>query len=413
MLLPHALRCLQHANVRRFFAGQSISLVGSWMQSVAMGWLVYRLTGRSEMLGLVAFLSQVPVFLFATWAGSLADRVDRRRMVMATQANALVQATLLAALTFTGQVQVWHLLVLSVMLGLTYAFEIPARHALLADIAGADTPNAVALNSTVVNVARVAGPALAGLLVASVGEAWCFALNAVSFVATLSALARMQGLARPAAAPARGWRHLVDGVAYARRTVMVRALLSLSLVASFFALPYQTLMPLIAARQLGGGAALLGRLLACAGAGALAGALLLLVRKDGGGLARRVGWGAALLASGLLGLSLARTPLAAGLSLCLTGFGFITQLAGTMTLLQGLVPRELRGRVMGLFSTLFVGATPFGALAGGWAAAQLGAPLTVRIGACVLALGALAFHLSLPGLRREAPAQHPGLAALP
>ncbi|HET9449899.1 MAG TPA: MFS transporter, partial [Aggregicoccus sp.] len=238
MLLPHALRCLQHANVRRFFAGQSISLVGSWMQSVAMGWLVYRLTGKSQMLGLVAFLSQVPVFLFATWAGSLADRVDRRRMVMATQANALVQATLLAALTFSGLVQVWHLMVLSVMLGLTYAFEIPARQALLADIAGADTPNAVALNSTVVNVARVAGPALAGLLVASVGEAWCFALNAVSFVATLSALARMQGLARPAVEASRGWRHLADGVAYARRTVMVRALLSLSLVASFFALPY-------------------------------------------------------------------------------------------------------------------------------------------------------------------------------
>ena len=255
---PPLLRCLRHPNLRRFFAGQSVSLVGSWMQSVALSWLVYRLTGSSELLGLVTFLSQVPVFLFATWAGSLADRVDRRRMVMLTQGNALAQAALLALLTFTGLVQVWHLLALSVMLGMTYAFEIPARQALLADLAGEDISNAVALNSTVVNMARVAGPALAGVLVASVGEAWCFLLNALSFLATLTALARMRGVPRPAVTKARGLQHLVDGARYAGRTSMVRALLLLSLAASFCALPYQTLMPLIAARQLGGDAAMSG-----------------------------------------------------------------------------------------------------------------------------------------------------------
>lgn len=394
--------------MRRYFAAQALSQVGSWMQSVAMSWLVYRLTGEAVWLGVTTFLQQLPVFLFSTWAGSLADRLPRRRIVVLTQTNALVQAGVLALLTFSGAVRPWHLPPLAMMLGLSHAFEIPARHALLAEIAGEDVPNAVALNSTLVNTARLAGPALAGLLVAWAGEAWCFLLNALSFALPLWALLRMRV---PPHVPhaARGLGHLLEGLAYARDSAMIRALLLLALVASLTALPYQTLMPLVASRQLGGGAALLGQLLSSAGAGALAGAVVLLVRRDLGGLARRVGVGAALMALGLLGLSFARAPWAASAALACVGFGFITHQAGTMTLLQGLAPLALRGRVMGLLSLVFIGTVPFGALAFGALANRWGAAPVLRVGGLLALLSALRFHLALPGLRERVAGQHPTL----
>src|SRR6266498_6138265 len=222
---PHALRSLQRRELRLFFAGQGISLAGTWMQSVAQAWLVWRLTRSSEMLGLVNFLGQVPVFLFGIWAGSLADRLPRRRVVLFTQANAIVQAALLAGLTLAGVVRPWHVVALSGMLGLTWAFEIPARQALLADLAGEDMPNAIALNSSIVNAARVAGPALAGLVVASVGEGWAFALNAASFAGTYYALLVMRLSPQPLAIGSRR-AHVLEGIAYAGGTSHVRALLA-------------------------------------------------------------------------------------------------------------------------------------------------------------------------------------------
>jgi MFS family permease len=424
MPLPHALRSLRHRNVRLFLSGQAVSLVGSWMQGVAMSWLAWRLTGSAQLLGLVTFLSQVPVFFLAPWAGSLADRLPRRRMVQATQVNAMLQAAAAATLAFTGVVQPWHLLVLAAMLGLTYAFEIPARHALLADISGEDSPNAVALNSTVVNLARVVGPTLAGVVVATVGEAWCFLLNALSFLATLGAL---QALRLPPHAPPQGrmatWHHLVEGLSFATGTPWVRRVLLLSLFASLFALPYQTLMPVYAEQVLGGGPRTLGQLLAAAGAGALTGAVLLLLRRHGGGsIAPRVGVGAVLLGSGLLGAAAAsrapaglQLPLALG-ALVLAGGGFITQFASTMTLLHAEVPERLRGRVLGLFSMLFVGMTPFGALAGGTAAAHVGTPPTLGVGGALVLLAGAWFLRP----RRPAPARstersppHPPQAGLP
>src|SRR6266540_6669852 len=211
MSWPNALRSLRHRNLRLFFAGQTVSLVGSWMQSVAQGWLVYRLTHSTRLLGLVGFLAQLPVFLFGVWAGSLADRVPRRRIILMTQTNALVQASLLAALTLTGFVRAWMLLLLAAMLGLSYAFEIPARQALLGEIAGEDMPNALALNSSVVNGARVVGPALAGWAVAALGEGVCFAINAVSFAGTIFAVAVMEvPPTRPHVGSRRG--HLLDGL---------------------------------------------------------------------------------------------------------------------------------------------------------------------------------------------------------
>jgi MFS family permease len=405
---PHALRSLARRDLRLFFGGQAVSLAGTWMQSVAQSWLVWRLTRSSEMLGLVNFLGQAPVFLFAIWAGSIADRHPRRRVVLATQANAIVQATLLAALTLTGAVRPWHVVVLATMLGMTYAFEIPARQALMADLAGEHLSNAIALNSSIVNAARIVGPALAGVVVAAVGEGFAFALNAVSFLGTYWALLVIRPPPQPAATGSRR-AHVLEGLAYAGKTAHVRALLALLAASSFFAMPYQTLLPVLVSDVLGGGARLYGVLLACAGTGALAGAIGLLLRKQLRGLGRRVAIGATLLGAGLVAVSLARSPLAAGAALVVVGFGFITQMAGTMTLLQGLAPVEMRGRVMGLFSMLFVGVTPFGALVAGFAASRLGVPTTLLAGAIVVLLASAVFHAALPRLRKIVLAAHPTL----
>jgi len=406
---PRPLRSLQNRSLRLFFAGQAVSLAGTWMQSVAQGWLVWRLTHSAELLGLVGFLGQLPVSLFGIWAGSLADRFPRRRVVLFTQANAIVQAALLAAVTLLGVVQAWHVVVLAFMLGLTYAFEIPARQALLADVAGEDMPNAIALNSSIVNAARAVGPALAGWAVAAIGEGWCFALNAVSFAGTFYALWVMPTPPQPRSEG--GQRaHLAEGLRYAWRTPHVRSLLLLLAGSSLLAMPYATLLPVVASEVLHGGATLFGWLQALAGVGAFGGAVLLLLRRGLGGLARRVAVGSTLLGAGVLALGLSRsTPLSLA-ALAVTGLGFITQMAGTMTLLQGLCPRELRGRVMGLFSTLFVGVTPFGALAYGLAAHRVGVPVTLAVGGSAVLLASLAFHLSVPRLRRLMAAAHPHLA---
>lgn len=402
MAWPHALRALRHRNLRLFFGGQMVSLSGSWMQSVAQGWLVYRLTGSPQVLGLVGFLSQVPVFLFGIWAGSLADRLPRRAMVVGTQVNALLQASALAALTLSGAVRPWHLFPLSFMLGLTYAFEIPARQALLGEIAGADMPNALALNSTVVNGARMVGPAIAGWLVAAVGEGWCFALNAVSFLGTIAALVAMRLPPRAPAAPGAERGHLVAGLGYAWRTPPVRALLLLLAVTSFFAMPYTTLLPVLAKDALGGDARLLGLLMASAGLGALAAGLVLMVRRGLAGLGRGVALGATLLGTGLAGAALSRHVLLSCAALAVAGFGYLSQAAGTMTLLQSTAPPALRGRVMGLFSTLFIGVAPFGALALGFAAQRVGVRAALLGGGLAAVLASGLFHRALPRLAAAA-----------
>lgn len=404
-----AVPALRHRNLRLFFAGQCVSLVGTWMQSVAQGWLVYRLTGSTAMLGLLGFLAQVPVFLFGILAGSLADRYPRRRIVLFTQVNAVLQATVLAAVTLSGAVRPWMLLVLVALLGLSNAFEIPARQALLGEIAGEDMPNALALNSSVVNGARAVGPALAGWAVAALGEGVCFAVNAVSFAGTIWALAVMDLPPPPRPQPGSRSGHLLEGLAYAGRTHHVRALLLLLSVTSFFGLPYLSLLPAFAKDVLGGDARLLGTMQACAGVGALVAGVSLVLRRGLRGLGRRVALGAAALGLGLAGLALSRRPALACAALVLVGFGFLTQAAGTMTLLQGLAPAEMRGRVMGLFSTLFIGTTPFGSLAGGVAAGRFGVARVLLAGAVVVLLAAAVFQALLPRLRRTVLAQYPTL----
>ncbi len=414
MRLPHPLRSLAHRNLRLFFGGQCISLVGTWMQTVAQAWLVYRLTHSTELLGLVAFLSQIPVFLFGIWAGSLADRFPRRGVVLATQVNATIQAGVLAALTLSGTVRAWHVLPLSFMLGLSNAFEIPARQALLGEIAGPDMPNAVALNSSIFNAARVVGPGLAGLVLVEVGEGWCFLLNALSFGGTIWALVVMDVPARPASRAA-AVSHLREGIAYAAGVPYLRALLALIACSAFFGISYSALLPAFAADVLGGGAGLLGVLQASAGLGALAGAVSLLVRRGGiRGLGRRVAVGASALGVGLALFTVWRQRELCSAALVLAGFGMVTQAAGTNSLLQGLAPEEMRGRVMGLYSTLFIGMTPFGALAGGFAAHRIGPVRTLQVGVAVLLAASAVFHAALPRLRRataEARPERPASAA--
>ncbi|BDG08415.1 MFS transporter [Anaeromyxobacter paludicola] len=407
MRWPHSLRSLSHRNLRLFFAGQCVSLTGTWMQSVGQGWLVYRLTHSSELLGVIGFLAQLPVFVFGVYAGSVADRHPRRKVVLATQINATLQAAIMAVLTLTGVVRPWHLMPLALMLGMSYAFEIPARQALLGEIAGESMSNAVALNSSIVNAARVVGPAIAGYVVAAIGEGWCFALNALSFLGTIWALLVMElPKEEPRPAAHRG-AHLLEGLAYAGKTPLVRALLALLAFQSFFAMPFLTLLPLFAGDVLHGGPRMLGSLQAATGVGALVAAVLLMLRTGLRGLGRRVGFGATLLGLGLVAFSQSRTPALSLAALVVAGFGFISQSTGSLTLLQGLAPAEMRGRVMGLFSTIFVGLTPFGSLLGGLAAGRFGAPRTLLVGGLMLAAASAVFHLALPRLRRTVLPQHP------
>jgi MFS family permease len=398
---PRALRSLSNRNLRLFFAGQSVSLVGSWMQNVAQGWLVYRLTQSATLLGTAGFLSQLPAFLFGLWAGSIADRVPRRRIILATQVNALLQATLLAVLTLSGSVRPWHILALGFLLGVSHAFEIPARQSLLVDIAGReDMSNAIALNSTIFNLARAVGPGIAGWTVAAVGEGWCFALNALSFAGTIYALSAMRFDEEPRKAPASQRAHLMDGIAYAARTPYLRALLATLASSALLVMPFSTFLPLIAKDVLGGDARLLGYLQGAAGVGALTAGVLLMLRGGITGLGRRVALGTTLLGVGVAGLALSRTPALSALALAVAGFGMVTQAAGTMTLMHSLAPPEMRGRLAGLFSTMFMGFTPFGALGAGFAAQRFGATRVLLVGAIVVLGVSVGLHAALPRLRK-------------
>lgn len=397
---PHALRSLANRNLRLFFAGQSVSTIGTWMQNVAQGWLVYRLTSSATLLGTAGFLSQLPVFLFGLWAGSIADRVSRRRLVLATQTNALIQASVLAALTLSGVVRPWHIFALAFLLGTSNAFEMPARQSLLADVAGGDDmANAIGLNSTIFNLARAIGPGIAGWTVAAVGEGWCFALNAVSFAGTIYALAAMRFDEERRPAPPSRRAHVLGGIAYTARTPYLAALLATLAVSALVAMPFSTFLPLFAKDVLHGDARVLGYLQGASGAGALLAGVLLMLRKGLTGLGRRIAIGTTLLGTGVAGLAMSRTPLLSCAALVVAGFGMVTQSAGTMTLMQGLAPSEMRGRLSGLFSVSLMGLMPFGSLATGFAAQRFGAPRVLFAGAIVVLAISLALHAALPRLR--------------
>jgi MFS family permease len=402
--LPSLTRAFRHRDYQLFYAGQLISLTGTWIQMVAESWLVFRLTGSSTLLGMSAFAAQIPVFLFASIGGTVADRFDRHRIIVVTQTVSMVLAFILAALTLTDVVRVWHVFVLAACLGIVNAFDIPARQVFVVDLVGReDLVNAIALNSSLVNGARVLGPSIAGLTVAAVGEGWCFLLNGLSYVAVLWSLLMMRV---PKATRTReqrsARRDAIEGFRFVIRTTPVRALLLLLGIVSFAGMPYAVLMPIFAESILHGGARGLGILMGASGLGALAGTLTLATRSGVRGLGRWVVSGAAAFGVALVLFSLSRNFWLSALLLVPAGAAMMVQMASSNTLIQAMVPDALRGRVMAVYSMMFMGMAPFGSLFAGAVAERIGAPKTIAIGGLVCIGAAAIFAQRLPALRVEA-----------
>ena len=401
--LPATLRALRHRNFQLFFSGQLISLIGTWMQSVAQAWLVYRLTGSSFLLGSVGFASQFPVFLVAPLGGIVADRRNRQRVVIGTQTASMILAFILAGLTLTRTVQVWHIFVLAALLGVVNAFDIPGRQAFLVDMVGKeDLMNAIALNSSMFNGARIIGPAIAGVLVAKIGEGWCFFSNGVSYIAVIIGLFLMRVSPPTYRGQASPLAHIIEGFRFVRHTAPIRAILLLLGLVSFVAMPYTVLMPIFADRILHGGARALGILMGATGVGALLGALTLATKTDVRGLGRWVAYSCGGFGVSLILFAFSRNLWLSASLLLPVGFGMMLQMSSSNTLIQTMVPDHLRGRVMAVYSMMFMGMAPFGAFFAGALADRLGAPLTVTMGAVAAIGGAALFWLRLPGFRVEA-----------
>ena len=402
--LPVTLRALRHRNFQLFFAGQLISLIGTWMQNIAQAWLVYRLTGSSLLLGSVSFAGQIPVFLIAPLGGITADRHNRHRVVIGTQIASMILAFVLALLTLTGKVQVWHIFLLASLLGVVNSFDVPARQSFLVDMVGKeDLMNAIALNSSMFNGARIIGPAIAGVLVASIGEGWCFFANGVSYIAVIAGLLMMTVSApRRLATGSSPLQHIIEGFQFVRRTTPIRALLLLLGLVSLVGLPYSVLMPIFADRILHGGARGLGILMGATGVGALLGALTLASRSGLSGLGRWVAVSCGGFGAFLVLFSFSRYFWLSTALLVPVGFCMMLEMSSSNTLIQAMVPDELRGRVMALYSMMFMGMAPFGAFMGGALADRLGAPVTVAIGGIACIGGAVIFGMRLPNLRVEA-----------
>jgi MFS family permease len=397
-------RALAHRNFRLFFFGQTISLIGTWMQQLAMTWFVYDLTHSPFLLGVVGFSGQIPTFFLAPVAGVLTDRWNRHRTLLATQSLAMLQAFLLYGLTVAAlddQAKVGAVIGLSILLGLVNAFDMPTRQAFLIDmIERQDLPNAIALNSSMVNAARLVGPSVAGLLIAAVGTGMCFLLNGLSYLAVLAALLAMRVAPRP-----RGVRHppllrgLREGFVYAFGFRPIRAILLLLGLISFTGVPLALLLPVFARDVLQGGPDTYGFLAAASGLGALTGGLYLASRQTVLGLGRVMALTAGLFGLGMIGFSFAAVLWLSWLLLLPTGFCMMVQMAASNTVLQTLVDEDKRGRVMSFYTMAFMGMAPLGSLLAGALADRIGAPWTVRLGGLACVGGAVLFALRLPALR--------------
>jgi MFS family permease len=401
--LPVTLRALRHRNFQLFFSGQLISLVGTWMQNIAQAWLVYRLTRSSFLLGAAGFAGQIPVFLIAPFGGTMADRHNRQRVVVATQTAAMLLAFILAALTLTS-IKVWQIFVLAALQGVVSAFDIPARQAFLVDMVGKeDLMNAIALNSSMFNGARIVGPAIAGVLVATIGEGWCFFANGISYIAVIIGLLLMR-VEAPGRLAGDGspLEHILEGFRFARSTGPIRAILLLLGLVSLVGMPYTVLMPVFADKILRGGARGLGILMGATGVGALLGALTLASRSGLSGLGRWISLSCAGFGVFLVVFSLSRSFWLSAAVLVPVGFSMMLEMSSSNTLIQAMTPDQLRGRVMAMYSMMFMGMAPFGALMGGALADRLGAPITVAMGGVACVGGAIVFGMRLPNLRVEA-----------
>lgn len=402
--LPAIFRALKHRNFQLFFAGQLISLTGTWMQTVAQSWLVYRITGSVALLGLIGFAGQIPVFLLTAFGGAIADKYDRRRILIITQICSMFSASVLAALTLTDTIQVWHLFVFASFGGIVNAFDIPARQSFVVDMVGKeDMLNAIALNSSMFNGARIVGPAIAGIVVAAVGEGWCFFSNAVSYIGVIFGLLLMR-VAQKEIVQSEGsaLEKIKEGFTFVAQTAPIRALLLLLGLVSLMGMPYAVLMPIFADQILNGGVRGLGILMGASGIGALTAALVLASRKSIRGLGRWVAFASGAFGVFIILFSQSRSFWLSAAFLVPAGFSMMLQMSASNTLVQSMVPDELRGRVMAVYSMMFMGMAPLGALMAGSLAEIIGAPLTVALGGAVCILGAIAFGLRLPKLTVEA-----------
>ena len=381
---------LKHRNFRLFFFGQAISLIGTWMQLTAQSWLVYQLTGSKLLLGIVAAASSAPMFFFSIWGGSVADRHPKRTILLCTQTGMMALAFGFAALVWTGLVQPWHILVLAALGGVAMAFDLPVRQAFMVEMTSRDDlMNAVSLNSSLVNGARVVGPAAAGLLMAHAGLAACFFLNGLSFLAVIGGLLLMRlPKFTPPAQPESTWRHALEGFTYVWQHRRVRTLLLLFAVVGVFGWSYSVLLPAFATDVLGVGEREYGVLLSANGIGAVCGALAVAI--VGNRLSHRllVFGGLGLFSLMLLLLSLARNYYLALVFLAGAGWGLLLYFATTNTVIQTSVTDGMRGRVMGIWAVIFGGMMPVGSLEAGILSQWLGVPWTVAIGASICGVAA-------------------------
>jgi MFS family permease len=396
-------RALRHRNFQLFFSGQLISLIGTWMQNVAQAWLVYRMTGSSLLLGSIAFAGQIPVFIAAPIGGAIADRYSRHKLVIGTQISSMILALILAALTLTNRIEIWHIFVLSALLGVVNGIDIPARQSFMVEMVGKeDLMNAIALNSSMFNGARIIGPAVAGVLVAAIGEGWCFFVNGVSYIAVIIGLLMMRVKPRRIVSKSAPLQHIIEGFRFVRQATPIRDMLLLLGVVSLVAMPYAVLMPIFADRILNAGARGLGILMGATGVGALLAALTLAARSGLKGLGRMIGYAALGFGASLIAFSFSRSFWLSVLLLVPVGFGMMLETTTSNTLIQAMVPDELRGRVMAVYTMMFMGMAPFGSLFAGAAADRLGAPLTLSIGGVACMVAAMVFLSRIPQFRVHA-----------
>ena len=399
----NAVRAFRHRNFRLFFCGQSVSLTGSWMTRLATSWLVYRLTGSSLLLGVVTFAGQIPTFLLGPVAGVWADRWERRCVLVVTQLLAATQSLILAGLTLSGRITVWEIVWLSVLQGLVNAFDMPARQSFLVQMVDGrtDLSNAIALNSTMVNGARLLGPALAGMIIAAVGEGYCFLIDGVSYFAVIASLVamRVEGRAVAMSASSSMILQLKEGWSYVAGFAPIRTVLLLFAIVSFMGVPYTVLMPVFATKILHGGPHTLGFLMGAAGVGSLGAAVGLAVRKSVQGLYRVIPAVAALFGGGLIAFSFSRNFWVSLALMAVTGFGMMQFAAASNTVIQTIVDEDKRGRVMSYYMMAYMGASPFGSLLAGALAPAIGAPGAVMLCGLGCVAGGVWFWFREPKLR--------------
>ena len=391
--LSTRFRAMKHRNFQLFISGQLISLIGTWMQNTAQQWLVYRLTGSAALLGVFGFASQLPMLCLAWMGGYVGDRYNRHRGVITTQTLSMVLAFILAALTLAHVIRTWHLIAIALLVGVVNAFDVPIRQAFFVHMVGKeDLPNAIALNSSIFNGARVVGPAVAGFTIVLVGEGWCFFLNGLSFVAVIIALLMMRiPRAESQKVGESPVRSFIEGFRFAMSDTPIWSTVLLLCVLSMFGLQYSVFLPIYASDILHGGAQTLGFLMSAAGVGAVLGALQFAARTQYKGLARSVATTCTACGLGLLLFSFSSSFWLCAIVLFVVGFAATSQMAATNTIIQQRVPDEMRSRLMAVYATMFMGVQPVGALLAGFVAKHLGAPRTLLIFGAAVLIGCFVF----------------------